>query len=122
MYKRQPYECDPRFERNGVPISRATFKAAGGTLVFQAVSFWQLHEKTCSSREAWLAARTDIDRAAREATRAIVRARWTCRSLERAPGDWVGMVFSSLAGRGCVGFFKGRDARVATYQRLRRSL
>jgi len=94
-------ECDP--DRKGVQ---------------RAHSYWQLHERTCSSREAWLAARTDVELAAREAARAAVRYRWQCFRYERDGRDWVRMMFSSLAARGCFGSFADLNARVATYRRL----
>jgi hypothetical protein len=114
-----PWECDASYKRNGRRISWAMTKQGGPfTVAFAAVSPWQLHEQTCSSPEAWRQARTDINVAAREAVRAIVMMRWSCRSLERGPGDWVRMVYSRLAGRGCAGYFRGIDSRVATYNRL----
>lgn len=53
----------------------------------------------------------------REAARRIRAARVRCRSLESRQ-DWAAGVFSSLAGRGCVGDFKGRAARTATFRKL----
>ncbi len=55
--------------------------------------------------------------AAREAARRVNAARARCRSLESSQ-DWAAGVFSSLAGRGCVGNFKTRAQRVATFRRL----
>jgi hypothetical protein len=95
------YECDPD------PKTKQA----------RSVSFWQLKRQTCSSPAAWEAAKTDFGVAAREATRAVVRARWQCRSLEQG-GNWPKMVFAALTGRGCAGWLPGLDARVATYQRL----
>ncbi|HEY8944772.1 MAG TPA: hypothetical protein VIM73_10940 [Polyangiaceae bacterium] len=56
-------------------------------------------------------------RATREAARRVRAARRRCRSLEDRQ-DWAAGVFSSLAGRGCIGDFKGRAARVAMFRRL----
>jgi hypothetical protein len=95
------YECDPDPK----------------TKLPRSVSFWQLKVRTCSSPEAWEAAKTDFGVAAREATRAIVRARWQCRSLEHG-NNWPKLVFAALTGRGCAGWLPGLEARVATYQRL----
>lgn len=95
------FECDPDHK----------------THLPRSVSFWQLKRQTCSTPEAWEAAKTDFTVAAREATRAIVRARWQCRSLETG-GNWPRLVFAALSGRGCAGWLKGLDSRVATYERL----
>ena len=97
-------ECDP--DRHGV---------------HRAASYWQLHEQTCSSREAWEAARTDVHLAAREAARVAVRYRWQCFKYEKDGRDWVRMMFSSLAARGCFGTLGDMEARVATYRRLVRA-
>jgi hypothetical protein len=58
--------------------------------------------------------------AAREAARALTRARWQCRSLERSGVDWVTMTVAAYAGRGCRGWFSGLESRVATYRRIAR--
>lgn len=112
------WECDATYRLNGRTISRAAALFHGVKPLHRAVSFWQLHERTCTSVDAWREARTDVFVAAREATRAIVRARWACRSLERGGGDFAPMVFNALAGRGCTGYFSGTAARVATFRRL----
>lgn len=60
------------------------------------------------------------DLAARVAAQALVRARASCRSLERVPGDWVRMTLASYAGRGCIGWYKGIELREAEFKRLGR--
>ncbi len=112
------WECDPTYRDNGRLLSPKAARARGIAPTFRAASFWQLHERTCSSPAAWREAWTDVRVAAREATRAIVRARWACRSLERGGGDFAPMVFSLLAGRGCTGYFSGAQARVRTFRFL----
>lgn len=88
----------------------------------RARGYWQQHANSTSSLEAWqqLAGpgHESTAVAAREAARALTRARNQCRSLERLPGDWLPMTLSAYAGRGCVGWFKGRESRIATYTRL----
>lgn len=83
----------------------------------RAAGFWQLHVSATSSVEAWEQAKTDIRVAAREAARAITRARWLCRSLEGSL-PWQQLVVSAYAGRGCRGSFRGAELRLATYRRV----
>lgn len=87
----------------------------------RARGLWQQQESSVRSRVKWLLlVGTDEQStkfAAREAASALVRARWQCRSLERSGGDWMPLVFSAYAGRGCVGWFRGRDLRVAALRR-----
>lgn len=80
----------------------------------RAVSNYQLHERACTSPEAWRNAAGDLRLATREAARAINRARGMCRHEP----DLIRATFSALAGRGCRGAFRGLDARVATAKRL----
>ncbi len=88
----------------------------------RARGLWQQHASSASSREAWeQLAGLDAEstrHAAREAARSLARARWQCRSLEKRGQPWLEMTLSAYAGRGCVGWFRGRDARVATYVRI----
>lgn len=103
------HECD---------ASRVRMPDGKTVVVFRAHSNWQLHEGACSSREAWLAARTDVRVAAREAARAIDRARGMCRSVVAKGESLERATFAALAGRGCRGWFRGLDQRVAAFQRL----
>lgn len=88
----------------------------------RARGIWQQQVSSTSSHEAWLALaglNADSTRfAAHEAARALTRARWMCRSLEHRGVNWVEMVFSAYAGRGCVGWFRGRNERVSSFRRL----
>lgn len=88
----------------------------------KARGLWQQQAISASSPDAWerLAGLDEEStlHAAREAARAITRARWQCRSLETRGEDWVPMVFSAYAGRGCIGWFRGRDERVAMFRKL----
>ncbi|MBA2724262.1 MAG: hypothetical protein H0U56_15520 [Methylibium sp.] len=85
--------------------------------VARAHSFWQIHKAAASSEEAWLAAKTDVRVAAREAARALTRARYVCRGTT---GDWLTETLRGYAGSGCRRSFKGEQARVATFRRLER--
>jgi hypothetical protein len=102
-------ECDPH---------RVKLQDGTTAMVFRAHSSWQLHESACSSREAWLAAKTDVRVAAREAARAIDRARGMCRSVVKDGVSLERATFSALAGRGCMGSFRGIDQRVATFRSI----
>lgn len=108
-YDAKHKECDPR---------RVKQPDGSFAIVFRAVSNWQLREAACSSHEAWVAAKTDVRVAAREAARAIDRARGMCRSAAKDGSSLEREVFSALAGRGCKGTFPGLDARVATFRSL----
>jgi hypothetical protein len=87
----------------------------------RAHGYWQQHVRSTSSQAAWEqlagldAESTGI--AAREAARALTRARLQCRRLERGRRNWVGLTLAAYAGRGCAGWFRGLDARVKTYWR-----
>lgn len=88
----------------------------------RARGLWQQQASSTSSREAWQRLggldEQSTTFAAREAARALVRARWMCRSLEQGGGDWIGMTFTAYAGRGCNGWFSGRNVRVSAFRRL----
>lgn len=115
------WECDAEYLRNGRTISRRSFNEHGGTIHYRAASYWQLHERTCSTGDAWRASFNDVRVAAREAARVVVRMRWHCHRFERDGTDWVPMVFSALASRDCRGprsHFKTLPERVATYRKL----
>lgn len=88
----------------------------------RARGLWQQQARSASSLEAWeRLAGLDAEStrfAAREAARALVRARGQCRSYEREGGDWASMAISAYAGRGCLRGFRGHPARVATLKRV----
>lgn len=116
-----PLECDARWRFHGAPVSYAFWRARKddpeAAVEHLAAGYWQVRAVAASSLEAWEASRTDPFVAAREAARVAARARGYCRSLD-GDHDPVRMAFSVLAGRGCAGWFRGLDARVATYRRL----
>ena len=97
----KPYECD-RGRARGI---------------------FQIHRRATMTDAEWDALLgTDRDAAlagTREIVRRIVAARRRCRSLESRQ-DWAAGVFSSLAGRGCIGEFKGRAERVVRFRALLR--
>lgn len=90
----------------------------------RARGLYQLHAHRSFPEDQWQrAAGLDAEStlfSSRAAARAVVRSRGLCRSLERRGGDWVAMTFSAYAGRGCVGWFSGRDLRVSSFRRLQR--
>jgi len=83
----------------------------------RAAGHWQMHRATSSSEAAWVASKTDIRIAAREAARALTRARWVCKGTS---GDWLTETLRGYAGSGCRKSFRGEAARVATFRRLER--
>jgi hypothetical protein len=87
----------------------------------KARGIFQIHRRDAMSDAQWdalLGTGTEPTLAStREIARRVIAARKRCRSLE-ARQDWAAGVFSSLAGRGCIGEFKGRAERVRVFRRL----
>jgi hypothetical protein len=88
----------------------------------RAISPFQLHASALSVPAIWpqLGFMTfeSTKLAAKEASRALVRAYLYCASTGR-PGDRVAMMFTAYAGRGCqLDRWQGWRARVSTYERV----
>lgn len=85
----------------------------------KAAGTWQLHVGGSVTQTEWEELvgldPAAVDLSASEAATTLRRAVGMCR---KEHGDHVRMMFSSYAGRGCHGSFKGLDERVALYRSL----
>lgn len=78
---------------------------------------WQLHRSADMTADTW-ARMHGIENVRVQAREAARRVRWALRECR---GDARG-AFALLGGRGCAGSIPGVDARVATFERLRRRM
>ncbi len=111
-----------RIHRNECHEHECDSTKINGIVIHRAISLFQLHAKPLSSPEIWpqLGFMTFESTllSAKEASRALVRARGACSQVN---GEPIAMTLVSYAGRGCqLDRWMGWKARVATYNRVLR--
>jgi len=89
----------------------------------RARGLWQMHACAASSEDAWRRIggldRESTLHAAREAARALTRARKFCSANERRGAPWVEMTLSAYGtGKGCFADYRGRAERAAMVREL----
>lgn len=97
----KPWECDSTMVR--------------GERKFRAWGLFQEH-KNLNNLEVW--GSTDLTVQAESAYRLLKRAYWSCKRVSTGP--WVAFTINAYAGKRCDAEWSGLDARMATFQRIRK--